>query len=127
MRITTKHVAITKITQMPSIALVTVSMDEGWDYYGTGKTYGKTYPNWYYVKDGTAKQICFTKAYNNDNGMYDIIFDKLTYVISKNSTTGRGGAGLARPQTDLRSRLRNARKAFPRAPHGFRTPEGDKR
>ena len=60
--------------------------DSSWDYYSTGKVYGTTNPDWYYLENGEVKQICLTKAYNNDNGMYDIIFDKLTWVISKNST-----------------------------------------
>ena len=60
--------------------------DSSWDYYGTNQTYGTTNPDWYCIENGEVKQICLTKAYNNYEGMYDVIFDKLTKVISKNST-----------------------------------------
>ena len=59
--------------------------DSSWDYYKTGLTYGAENPNWYYKESGEIRQICFTRAYNNDNGMYDIVLEKLKGVIKKST------------------------------------------
>ena len=58
--------------------------DSSWDYFGTGLTYGAENPNWYYKESGKVRQICFTRAYNNDNGMYDIVLEKLKTIIVNN-------------------------------------------
>ena len=57
--------------------------DNTWDKYGKGLTYGTTHSSWYVMDGSDPAQICFSKAYNNDNGMYDIILEKLEYVISE--------------------------------------------
>ena len=54
--------------------------DDSWNYYGSETTYGESHPEWYNKTDDGI-QICLTKAYNNDNGMYNIIRDKLTWLI----------------------------------------------
>ena len=60
--------------------------DNSWDAYSTHLTYGTEHSSWY-SKNGDNIQICFSKAYDNDNGMYDTILNKLKAVISdpKNS------------------------------------------
>nr|MBO4518038.1 DUF4838 domain-containing protein [Clostridia bacterium] len=56
--------------------------DSTWNNYNQATTYGASHDSWYVKESGEVKQICFSKAYNNDNGMYDIILDKLKAVIT---------------------------------------------